>query len=114
MTQAAVYNNNKATIKALTVENKSNKALVFEELANEITNLKLSGLTSKKAKAEALKNLKAKFDNCGYEISLIKLFLIDYDIKVDKIASNAKNLHKFRISIKKDNLTNKQVIALFN
>ena len=114
MTIATKYNDNKATIKALTVENKSNKALVFEELANEINDLKLSGLTSKKAKNEALKNLKARFDNCGYEISLIKLFLIDYDIKADKIASNAKNLHKFRLSIKKDNLTKNQVIALFN
>lgn len=108
------YNDNKATIKALIVENKNNKSLVFEELANEINDLKLSGLSSKKAKNEALKNLKARFDNCGYEISLIKLFLIDYDIKADKIASNAKNLHKFRIAIKKDNLTNKQVITLFN
>lgn len=114
MTQAAVYNNNKATIKALTVENKSNKALVFEELADEITNLKLSGLTSKKAKNEAIKNLKVKFDNCGYEISLIKLFLIDYDIKADKISAKAKELHKFRLLIKKDNLTSKQVISLFN
>lgn len=114
MTQATVYNNNKATIKALTVENKSNKSLVFEELASEITNLKLSGLTSKKAKSEAIKSLKVKFDNCGYEIALIKLFLIDYDIKADKIATKASQLSKFRIAIKKDNLTNKQVIALFN
>lgn len=114
MTQATTYNNNKATIKALVVENKNNKALVFEELADEITNLKLSGLTSKKAKSEAIKNLKTKFDNCGYEISLIKLFLIDYDIKPEKIVAKAKELHKFRLSIKKDNLTSKQVIALFN
>lgn len=112
MSQATVYNNNKATIKALTAENKSNKALVFEELASEINDLKLSGLSSKKAKNEALKNLKAKFDNCSYEIALIKLFLIDYDIKADKIASKASQLSKFRI--KKDNLTRKQVLALFN
>ena len=114
MTTATKYNNNKATIKALNIENKTNKSLVFEELATEIIDLKLSGLTSKKAKNEALKNLKTKFDNCGYEISLIKLFLIDYDIKADKIASKSSQLSKFRIAIKKDNLTNKQVIALFN
>lgn len=114
MTQATVYNNNKATIKALVVENKNNKVIVFEELSSEITNLKLSGLTSKKAKSEAIKSLKVKFDNCGYEISLIKLFLIDYDIKADKISAKAKELHKFRLSIKKDNLTSKQVIDLFN
>lgn len=113
MTTATVYNNNKAIIKQLNNDNKSNKALVFEELATEITNLKLSGLTSKKAKNEALKNLKSKFDNCGYEISLIKLFLIDYDIKADKISSNAKELNKFRIAIKKDKLTKNQVIDLF-
>ena len=114
MQNATRYNDNKATIKALNSENKSNKTLVFEELANEINDLKLSGLTSKKAKVEALQNLKSKYDNCSYEISLINTFLIDYDIKADKIASNAKNLHKFRLSIKKDNLTKNQVIALFN
>ena len=108
------YNDNKATIKALTVENKSNKSLVFEELSSEITDLKLAGLTSKKAKVEALKTLKNKYSSCGYEIALIKLFLIDYDIKADKIADKASQLSKFRIAIKKDNLTSKQVIALFN
>lgn len=114
MTTATTYNNNKAIIKQLNSDNKTNKSLVFEELANEITSLKLSGLSSKKAKDEAVKNLKAKFDNCGYEISLIKLFLIDYDIKADKIALFATKLAKFRIAIKKDNLTSKQVITLFN
>lgn len=114
MTQATVYNNNKAIIKQLNSDNRSNKSLVFEELASEITNLKLSGLSSKKAKAEAIKSLKVKFDNCGYEIALIKLFLIDYDIKADKIANKASQLSKFRIAIKKDNLTSKQVISLFN
>lgn len=108
------YDNNKATIKELNNENRSNKALVFEELANEINALKLSGLSSKKAKNEAVATLKDKYPSCGYEISLIKTFLIDFDIKADKIASKAKELHKFRIAIKKDNLTNKQVIALFN
>jgi hypothetical protein len=113
MQNATRYNDNKATIKALNNENRNNKTLVFGELANEINDLKLSGLSSKKAKVEAVKNLKAKYDNCGYEISLIKLFLIDFDIKADKIASHAKYLHKYRLSIKKDNLTNKQVIELF-
>ena len=114
MTKATTYNNNKATIKALNNDNKTNKSLVFEELAGEITSLKLEGLSSKKAKVEALKNLKVKYDNCGYEIALIKLFLIDYDIKADKIALFATKLAKFRVSIKRDNLNKNQVIALFN
>ena len=114
MTKATEYNNNKATIKQLTKDNKDNKSLVFEELAGEIASLKLEGLTSKKAKVEALKNLKVKYDNCGYELALIKLFLIDYDIKADKIALFATKLAKFRVAIKKDNLNKAQVIALFN
>ena len=114
MINATRYNDNKATIKALNNENRNNKSLVFEELANEINDLKLSGLSSKKAKVEALKNLKSKYDNCGYEISLIKLFLIDYDIKSYKISSKSSKLSKFRIAIKKDNLTKNQVITLFN
>ena len=114
MTKATIYNNNKAIIKQLNNDNKTNKALVFEELAGEIVSLKLSGLSSKKAKVEALQNLKSKYDNCSYEISLINTFLIDYDIKADKIALFATKLAKFRVAIKKDNLNKAQVIALFN
>ena len=114
MNNATRYNDNKATIKALNSENRNNKTLVFEELANEINDLKLGGLSSKKAKVEALQNLKSKYDNCSYEISLINTFLIDYDIKADKIALFATKLAKFRVAIKKDNLNKAQVIALFN
>lgn len=114
MSQATVYNNNKAIIKQLNSDNKEMKVNVFGELCQLILDLKLDGFTSKVAKTKAVATLKSKFVNCSYEISLIKLFLIDYDIKPEKIVAKAKELHKFRLSIKKDNLTSKQVIALFN
>lgn len=112
--QVVVYNNNKAVIKELKVANEEMKASVFSELCDLIIELKLEGLSSKKAKAKAVATLKDKYPLCSYEISLIRLFLIDYDIKADKIVEKAKELSKFRLSIKRDNLTKNGVIALFN
>ena len=114
MTTVTTYNNNKATIKELKNNNEDMKQMVYANLCELLIELKLEGLSSKSAKVKAVATLKDKYPLCSYEISLIKLFLIDYDIKALKICDNYKELNKFRLSIKKDNLNKNQVIALFN
>lgn len=114
MNTVTTYNNNKVVIKELKGANVEMKAMVYGELCDLISDLKLEGLTSKSAKVKAIATLRDKYPLCSYEIALIKTFLIDYDIKADKIVANAKDLNKFRLSIKKDNLNKTQIIALFN
>lgn len=107
------YNNLKAQQKEIKQTMINIKQEVFVSFCEEIEGLKLSGMSTKKAKKEALDKLKNKYDNCGYEISLINLFSTVYDIHADKIFNNYKELNKFRLMIKRDNLTKSQVINLF-
>ena len=114
METITIYNNNKAVIKELKNNNEDMKQMVYADLCELLIELKLEGLTSKSAKVKAVATLRDKYPLCSYEIALIKTFLIDYDIKADKIVAKAKDLNKFRLSIKKDNLNKAQIIALFN
>ena len=107
------YNSLKAQQKEIKETIQNLKQEVFVSFCEEIEGLKLSGMNTKKAKKEALDTIKNKYESCGYEISLINLFSTVYDIHADKIFNNYKELHKFRLQIKKDKLTKNEVINLF-
>lgn len=107
------YNNLKSQHKEIKETIKNIKREVFTSFCEEIEGLKLSGMNTKKAKKLALDTIKNKYENCSYEISLINLFSTTYDIHANKIEIYYNSLNKFRLMIKRDNLTKNQVIALF-
>ena len=114
MLNATKYNQNKGTIKSLTLDNKELLPLVVVELCEEIESLKLSGISTKKAKKEAIKTITTKYNNCISLISVIKKFLIDYDISHIKIAKHSTKLFTIRNRIKKEGLSESEVKFLFN
>ena len=106
----AAYVSNKSTIKTLQTENKSLRGQVFNELSNEISAIKASGLSTKVAYKKAIDALKVKYKAdkaLNFEIGLLTYFL-NLGLSLNKIEANANNLSKWR----KDKLTLDAIIKL--
>ena len=100
----------KDEIKALNTEKATLKAKVFSELANEISVIKASGLSTKVAYKKAIDNLKAKYHAdkaLNFELGLLTCFL-NLGLSLNKIEANANNLSKWR----RDKLTLAEIIKL--
>lgn len=94
------YNELKGTKKEIEIQIKELKVSTMVELAEAIDNLKLDGMPTKKAKHQAITDFKSKFENCKFEISIVRYFVIDLDIHADKLKHIANILPKVKRDIK--------------
>ena len=93
------YVSNKGTIKALQTENKSLRGQVFNELSNEISAIKASGLSTKVAYKKAIDSLKAKYKAdkaLNFEISLLT-WALNLGLSLNNIDKHSQELHKWRL-----------------
>ena len=95
----ATYVNNKGTIKALQTENKGLRGRVFNELSNEISAIRSSGLSTKAAYKKAIDSLKAKYKAdkaLNFEIGLLT-WALNVGLSLNNIEKHSQDLNKWRL-----------------
>jgi len=95
---------------------KLNKAPFFEDVATKIIALKAdASLTSKARYKKALSVVKQSYDLRGVSVNSefgLMSFWLDKGLSLDKIINNIDNLSKWRLQLKHEDITFKDILKL--